>query len=126
MYKRYGASKAANILFASELQRRLDAENIPIISTSVNPGPASTDGGAGAFPAFMRPLFHLLAKSVDKGASSQIYAATAEEVRYDSAKFKGKYITVGKIETPHAKLNEKMGNDLWKTTESAVRKYLVA
>ncbi|KAK2054710.1 NAD(P)-binding protein [Colletotrichum caudatum] len=40
---RYALAKLANVLFAKELQRRLDARDIPVISTSMHPGGAATD-----------------------------------------------------------------------------------
>ena len=39
---RYGNSKLANILFAKELQRRLDREGVPIISLTLDPGVVNT------------------------------------------------------------------------------------
>ena len=41
-------TKLANALFATELQRRLDREGIPIIILSLHPGCVNT--GASAFP----------------------------------------------------------------------------
>jgi NAD(P)-dependent dehydrogenase (short-subunit alcohol dehydrogenase family) len=40
---RYGMSKLANLLFTYELQRRLDAENMPVLSVACHPGIASTE-----------------------------------------------------------------------------------
>ena len=37
-----GLSKLANILFTTELQRRLDAENVPALSITLHPGGVST------------------------------------------------------------------------------------
>lgn len=35
---RYGLSKLANHLFSAELQRRLDAEKVPIVTIGLHPG----------------------------------------------------------------------------------------
>jgi hypothetical protein len=48
---RYHFTKLLNILFASELQRRADKENVPIISISVHPGVVATPGGLNLFPS---------------------------------------------------------------------------
>jgi hypothetical protein len=37
-----GLSKLANILFTAELQRRLDADNVPALSITLHPGGVST------------------------------------------------------------------------------------
>lgn len=39
---RYGLSKLANVLFANELQRRFDAEDLSALALSVHPGTVST------------------------------------------------------------------------------------
>src|ERR1700733_3123522 len=59
MVKRYAISKVANTLFASELQRKMDSEGVPIISMSIPPGVVATDGGMGLFPDFVKPLLKL-------------------------------------------------------------------
>ena len=46
-YNCYGYGKLTNVLFASELQRRLDAQGVPILSLSVHPGGVATNGALG-------------------------------------------------------------------------------
>jgi len=42
MSARYSKAKLANLLFAKELQRRVDRDGVPIISVAVHPGAAGT------------------------------------------------------------------------------------
>lgn len=59
MMRRYSLSKLANILFASELQRRLQTDGFNnIISLSLDPGAISSDSGLSILPRLMRPLLH--------------------------------------------------------------------
>jgi len=46
---RYHFTKLLNILFALELQRRVDEQNIPIISMSIHPGLVATETGLNLF-----------------------------------------------------------------------------
>ncbi|WAR59613.1 hypothetical protein PtB15_11B253 [Puccinia triticina] len=103
---RYGNSKLANILFNSELQRRLEGTNIHCLA--VHPGVVDTDlfrGLGESFP-LLRPLLSLkslfrgtILISPQQGALTQLYAATSPDVaRLD---LKGKYLVpYAKVETP--------------------------
>jgi NAD(P)-dependent dehydrogenase (short-subunit alcohol dehydrogenase family) len=90
-YERWGAyaqSKLANLLFAYELQRRLTAAEINIISVGCHPGYAATNlQTAGpqmegsAFKIWMMNAMNtLLAQGQDMGALPTLFAATAAEV----------------------------------------------
>ncbi|OXV06964.1 hypothetical protein Egran_05269 [Elaphomyces granulatus] len=68
MLKRYVSSKAANALSATELQRRLDAENVHILLIRTHPGAVVTDGGSGIFGAFLQPVARLPMARPLKGA----------------------------------------------------------
>ncbi len=83
----YGQSKLANVLFAYELQRRLDAAGASTISMAVHPGFAATELRTELMtretPIFHRILsyfFEGLSQSADMGALPQLYAATAPDV----------------------------------------------
>jgi len=81
-YPAYGQSKLANLLFTSELQRRLDAAGSPVLSTAAHPGISATN--------LMRPeersprrrasraLITLVTQSAEHGALPTLYAATAD------------------------------------------------
>lgn len=84
-YKRwraYGQSKLANLLFTSELQRRLEEAGSPVIATAAHPGYASTNlqfhSGSGIADAVMRPMNRVFGQDEDGGALPTLYAATAD------------------------------------------------
>jgi NAD(P)-dependent dehydrogenase (short-subunit alcohol dehydrogenase family) len=78
----YGQSKLANLLFTSELQRRLTAAGSPVLATAAHPGYAATNL---QFHSQRRSLDlisaignRLLAQDEDGGALPTLYAAVAE------------------------------------------------
>ena len=76
--KAYGQSKLANALFALELARRLEGGTTT--SNAVNPGPVDTRlwrYTPGWQRALLAPFKGLLLKSVEVGAATQTYVATA-------------------------------------------------
>ena len=85
----YSQSKLANLLFAYELQRRLDVSGLPTISVAAHPGYAATNlqqvgprmEGSRVGALFMSLGNRLFAQSDDMGALPQLYAATAPDVR---------------------------------------------
>jgi NAD(P)-dependent dehydrogenase (short-subunit alcohol dehydrogenase family) len=86
-YKRwraYGQSKLANLLFASELARRLAAAGSSIRSVAAHPGYAATNLQTAAPPLMDRMVMvvtnRVLAQSAEMGALPQLYAATAPDV----------------------------------------------
>ncbi len=87
-YRRFAAyeqSKLANLLFVFELDRRLRASGIPVVSVGAHPGYSATDlAFAGSPPLLLRPAVavaeRLLAQSADRGALPLLYAATATEI----------------------------------------------
>jgi NAD(P)-dependent dehydrogenase (short-subunit alcohol dehydrogenase family) len=80
---RYGQSKAANLLFTYELQRRLAAGGIETIAVAAHPGASTTALGRDAGP--MMKLFQPLADRVTQpaamGALPTLRAATDPSVR---------------------------------------------
>ncbi len=85
----YGQSKLANLLFAYELQRRLEAARAGAVSVAAHPGYAATNLQAAGprmqgssllerLTGFGNTLF---AQSAAMGALPQLYAATAPDVR---------------------------------------------
>lgn len=77
----YGNSKAANLLFTYELNRRLQANgNIKNIqSIAVHPGYSSTNLQIERYPMWEQANF-LFAMSAEYGAQSQLLAATGSNV----------------------------------------------
>jgi NAD(P)-dependent dehydrogenase (short-subunit alcohol dehydrogenase family) len=94
----YGVSKLANVLFTKELQRRIDASSGTIKTFSLHPGVVQTDiirnfigtdrwesikknGPSGIFERAVVTVLPIVAKTVEAGASTQIYlASTSDEV----------------------------------------------
>ena len=84
----YGQSKLANLVFALELQRRLEATRAATLSIAAHPGFASTNlqksgpelDGFGLQALAMR-LTLPFAQSARAGALPQLYAATAPEAQ---------------------------------------------
>ncbi|MBL7255511.1 oxidoreductase [Paractinoplanes lichenicola] len=74
----YAASKLANLLFITELQRRLTAAGSPVLAAAAHPGLVATpmtEGSGGAMTQFM--VRHL-AQSPEQGALPVLLAATAD------------------------------------------------
>jgi NAD(P)-dependent dehydrogenase (short-subunit alcohol dehydrogenase family) len=79
----YGQSKLANLLFTSELQRRLAAAGSPVLATAAHPGYAATNLQSGLESGlqewFMANVTNrLFAQSEDAGALPTLYAAVAD------------------------------------------------
>jgi len=129
--RRYALSKLANILYTSELQRRLDEQNIPIIAVSLHPGVVTSEGVQtmkSNQSLLVRTLLGILSAlaSVDttKGSLTSLYAAASPQVKAAPATYKGKFLLpYGKVgqATPQSH-DPKLAKDLWKVTEEVVRK----
>ena len=81
-WRAYGQSKLANLLFTSELQRRLTASGSPVIATAAHPGYAATHlqerTGSGLQNFVMSVANRVFAQSDEAGAWPTLYAATAD------------------------------------------------
>jgi NAD(P)-dependent dehydrogenase (short-subunit alcohol dehydrogenase family) len=85
----YNQSKLANLLFAYELQRRVDAAGLSLLSVAAHPGYAATNlqgvgpsmTGSRLGSAVMRLGNALFAQSAEHGAWPSLRAATDPEVR---------------------------------------------
>ena len=77
----YGQSKLANLLFTSELQRRLDAAGSPVKAHAAHPGYSATNlqsHSAGTFGRFFEAGNELLATDADFGARQTLYALSQD------------------------------------------------
>lgn len=82
----YGQSKLANLLFAYELARRLEAHGSAVRSVACHPGYAATNlqisrVDSGAWERFWHGMNRLFAQPATMGALPTLFAATAEEAR---------------------------------------------
>ena len=88
----YGQSKLANLLFTSELQRRLDLHGIPVKAMAAHPGYANTNLQSGAARSkgssveerVVGILNSVMAQSPQMGALPTLYAATFPGLPGDS------------------------------------------
>ncbi len=78
----YAQSKLANLLFSSELQRRLTAAGSPVLSNAAHPGYAATNLQSGSGNPINNILGavgnRLIAQDEDAGALPTIYAALSD------------------------------------------------
>ncbi|HUO36946.1 MAG TPA: oxidoreductase, partial [Mycobacterium sp.] len=76
----YGQSKLANLLFTSELQRRLDKVGSPVLALAAHPGYSRTNlqGHTGRWlsDAFMKTGGSLIATDADFGARQTLFAVS--------------------------------------------------
>jgi NAD(P)-dependent dehydrogenase (short-subunit alcohol dehydrogenase family) len=85
----YGQSKLANLLFAYELQRRLEARGANTISLACHPGYASTNlqlvgprmDGSSLMERASTWVNRVFAQSATMGATPTLYAATSPDAR---------------------------------------------
>ncbi|KZL79785.1 short-chain dehydrogenase reductase family oxidoreductase [Colletotrichum incanum] len=123
---RYGVSKAANVIFAQELQRKLDEQRLPIVSMAVHPGEVATVGVDSINTALVRVIARWTFMTPEQGAATPLFAAVAKEVRQDPVKYKGKFVfPVGKIGDPNpVASDEDQIRGLWQNTTGEVNKQL--
>ena len=77
----YCQSKLANLLFTSELQRRLDAVGSPIHAQTAHPGYSATNlqsHSAGIFGKFFQAGNSIMATDADFGARQTLYAVSQD------------------------------------------------
>ena len=84
----YGQSKLANLLFTSELHRRVTAAGVPLLAAAAHPGYATThlqtagaeQGGNRARAAAISTVSQVMGQTDVMGALPQLYAATMPDV----------------------------------------------
>lgn len=119
----YQLSKHANLAFAKELSRQLDACGSPITVACTHPGMASSDLTRD-LGFVMRAALSILQQKTDLGAIPQIYACLGTDVKNGDTfgpkgmgEFWGKtYVKGGRLEAAYNKYPE-VGSLLWKVSE---------
>jgi retinol dehydrogenase-14 len=114
----YARSKLANVLFASELARRLAGTNVT--SNSLHPGSVDTRIWSGA-PWWARPIIQILFRpffiSAEEGGSYIVALAT----RPDLANVSGKYFEKADMVEPSALgADRSLARRLWETSAALV------
>ncbi|KPM35890.1 hypothetical protein AK830_g10672 [Neonectria ditissima] len=122
---RYSMAKVANLLFAQELQRRLDEQGSSIISLSVHPGSVRSAKALDIFCGPLKPIMRRVMLTEDEGSFTLLFGATAKEVREKPEAFKGKYLEpIGEVKPNHVVANdEKQVRGLWDNTSKEVNKF---
>ncbi|KAM0451772.1 hypothetical protein ACHAO4_005729 [Trichoderma viride] len=123
VFKRYGNSKLANVLFTKELQNQLTQQNSNIIAITLDPGPVATESGMGIFPGLLKPVLKMVMKSPAKGALTQLFCATATEVAKEADRYKGQFLNgPGKIaQGSERSRNKELAQSFWKLSEEVLK-----
>ncbi len=114
----YSSSKLANILFTTELARRLDGTGVT--ANSLHPGFVRSNFGDnnGRLMKIVMPIAKLFAINTDKGAETSIYLASSPEVEGVT----GKYFVKKKAVTPSEAAQETaVAERLWQVSEALLR-----
>ncbi len=124
----YAQSKLANVLFAYELQRRLNAVGASMISLAVHPGVAATNLRTKLLTR-ETPLFHriqgyiweFLRQSTEMGTLPQLYAATAPNVKGGEFYAPGGFLQLRgypkKLRSSRKSYDEILAKQLWAISE---------
>ncbi len=116
----YGNSKLANILFTTELARRLEGTGVTV--NALHPGFTSTGFGKnnpGLFMKIMGVVVPLLARSPEKGAATSIYLASSPEVH----SITGKYFVDCKVTQPAPQAADRaVARQLWDVSAQMVHR----
>ncbi|MDX2170876.1 MAG: SDR family oxidoreductase [Deltaproteobacteria bacterium] len=115
----YGQSKLANILFTSELARRLAGSGVTV--NCLHPGAVATGLGTnnGRWARGLIRLLGLFFRSPDDGAATSLYLATAPAVEGVS----GRYFARCKEKTPSAAArDDAAAARLWAVSEQLVNR----
>ncbi|GMF74207.1 unnamed protein product [Aspergillus oryzae] len=115
---RYSASKAANILFASELARRYPE----ILSVSVHPGVVSSElyrhtGAMNAISKFGVGLLSTVFRSIRTGAMNQLWAAGTKREQLVNGAY---YVPIGVRGSSRFTDDADMARKLWEWTENQI------
>lgn len=116
--KAYNQSKLANVLFASELARRLQSTGVSVYS--YEPGMTLTEFGSEytGFKGFMSRVWRPFMVSPAQAAETAIYLATAPEV----ANMSGSHFVHGKpAQSSPLSLDQELAARLWQVSESLVK-----
>jgi NAD(P)-dependent dehydrogenase (short-subunit alcohol dehydrogenase family) len=133
----YGISKLANILFARQLQQRIQAQGLPLLAVACHPGYImATDLSKhmlpGVKPEWLRQFLlrtfaiqvaKLLGKTIPQGAATQVFLATAPLENVVG----GEYYSDCNLEVSSVVSHSKqLAQELWSISEQLCKQYLPA
>jgi len=114
----YGMSKLANILFSSELARRM--QGTQVTSNSLHPGVVATNfgSGGGAMVKFFYRAFAFALVTPEKGAQTSIYLASSPEVEGVTGKY---FIKCKEAKPSKEARDEETAKKLWDVSAQLVK-----
>lgn len=116
-YGAYGDSKLANVLFAKALAKRLPT-GVEVFSLHPGVIPTPLSRSMGGLGAVFRTVGKLFMKTVEQGAATSIFAATAPQLAGQS----GAYLSDCRVAQPTAEANDAALIDrVWAQSEQAIR-----
>lgn len=117
-FREYGQSKVADLIFSFELQRRIDARGLDVVSTACHPGVSKTELLRTDRPEMIDTVDYMEA---NQGAFSTLFAATQAVGKFAYIGPDGEGEVNGypasAFIAPYAK-EEKIGSDLWAYAEN--------
>ena len=124
----YGQSKLANMLFAQELARRLEAAGSPVMANACHPGYSATNLQSTGPEGFLVGLYGVLnrvwAQSPYKGAIPTVLAVAGEEAEsggyYGPVKFMDSLGPVGNARIAGRGRKRDTAEELWRRSEELV------
>lgn len=116
-FREYGQSKVADLIFSIELQRRIDASGLDVVSTSCHPGVSKTELLRTDKPEMIETVNYM---DANQGAFSTLFAATESVGKFAYTGPDGEGEVNGypapAFVAPYAK-DEKIGSELWAYAE---------
>jgi len=123
-WRAYGQSKLANLLFAYELQRRLQSAGSAVLSLAAHPGYAATNlqSHTESFHDwFLAIANRVVAQSAEMGALPELFAATSPDVEpgayYGPGGFNGMRGHPKRVGSNAKSRDEVMARKLWDLSE---------
>ena len=107
----YAVSKLCNVLFSQELARRLDGTGV--VSYALHPGVVASDIWRRV-PGLVRPLVTRRMLTVEQGARTSLYCATAPQEELSS----GAYYAECAEKPPSRVATPELGELLWRHSEA--------
>ena len=125
----YAQSKLANVLFAYELQRKLDAVSASTVSLAVHPGVAATNlrtklltGETPLLHRIQGYFWEMLRQNIEMGVLPQLYAATAPNLKggeyYGPGGFLQRTGYPKKLRSSRRSYDETLARQLWAVSEN--------